>query len=49
MINKIIKEMNPKTIKGKLFDGNSLAFLFKISMKCKIVVEIQILIYYLIT
>jgi hypothetical protein len=26
MINKIIKEMNPKTIKGKLFDGNSLAF-----------------------
>ena len=26
LINKIIKEMNPKTIKGKLFDGNSLAF-----------------------
>ena len=26
MVNKIIKEMNPKTIKGKLFDGNSLAF-----------------------
>jgi hypothetical protein len=26
MINKIIKEMNPKTIKGKLFNGNSLAF-----------------------
>ena len=26
LVNKIIKEMNPKTIKGKLFDGNSLAF-----------------------
>ena len=26
IINKIIKEMNPKTIKGKLFNGNSLAF-----------------------
>ena len=26
LINKIVKEMNPKTIKGKLFDGNSLAF-----------------------
>lgn len=26
MINKIIKEMNPKTIKGKLFNGKSLAF-----------------------
>ena len=26
LINKIIREMNPKTIKGKLFDGNSLAF-----------------------
>ena len=26
LINKIIKEMNPKTIKGKLFDGNSLAY-----------------------
>ena len=26
MINKIVKEMNPKTIKGKLFDGNSLAY-----------------------
>ena len=29
MINKIIKEMNPKTIKGKLFNGSSLAFFFK--------------------
>ena len=29
MRNKIIKEMNPKTIKGKLFNGNSLAFFFK--------------------
>ena len=29
MINKIIKEMNPKTIKGKLFNGNSLAFFFQ--------------------
>ena len=26
LVNKIIKEMNPKTIKGKLFNGNSLAF-----------------------
>ena len=29
MINKIIKEMNPKTIKGKLFNGSSLAFFFQ--------------------
>ena len=29
MINKIIKEMNPKTIKGKLFDGNSLKLKIK--------------------
>ena len=27
--NKIIKEMNPKTIKGKLFNGASLSFFFK--------------------
>ena len=26
LVNKIVKEMNPKTIKGKLFNGNSLAF-----------------------
>ena len=26
LMNKIIKEMNPKTIKGKLFNGTSLAF-----------------------
>jgi hypothetical protein len=26
LINKIIEEINPKSIKGKLFDGNSLAF-----------------------
>ena len=28
LMNKIIEEINPKNIKGKYFDGNSLAFFF---------------------
>jgi hypothetical protein len=29
LMNKIIEEINPKNIKGKYFDGNSLAFFFQ--------------------
>jgi len=29
LMNKIIEEINPKSIKGKYFDGNSLAFFFE--------------------